>query len=111
MKSKLATIAFISLVMTSAAASQGVGGDAAGGVGGGVGGGVSGDAAGGVGGGVGAGASGGVGGVDGGVGAGAARHLLARYIMERTLDGERDPRRLREGALNYLSHKASRQNA
>jgi hypothetical protein len=32
-----------------------------------------------------------------------ARHLLARYIIERALDGERDPARLMEGALNSLS--------
>ena len=32
----------------------------------------------------------------------AAREQVARYIMERALRGERDPIRLREGALAYL---------
>ncbi len=37
-----------------------------------------------------------------------ARHLLARYIIERALGGERDPTRLKEGALSYLSIEALR---
>jgi hypothetical protein len=38
-----------------------------------------------------------------------ARHLLARYIIERALNGERDPTRLMESALNSLSTEALRQ--
>jgi hypothetical protein len=40
-----------------------------------------------------------------------ARQLLARYIMEKTLGGQRDLVRLREGALAYLTIEASRQAA
>jgi hypothetical protein len=32
----------------------------------------------------------------------SARQALARYIMERALRGERDPERLKEGALEHL---------
>ena len=32
----------------------------------------------------------------------ATREAVARYIMERTLQGERDPTRLRGGALAHL---------
>jgi len=32
----------------------------------------------------------------------ATREAVARYIMRQTLQGERDPIRLREGALAYL---------
>ena len=32
----------------------------------------------------------------------SARETVARYIIERTLQGERDPIRLRNGALAYL---------
>jgi hypothetical protein len=39
-----------------------------------------------------------------------ARQLLARYIIERALDGERDPTRLKEGALSDLSIEAFRQH-
>jgi hypothetical protein len=40
-----------------------------------------------------------------------ARQLLARYIMEKTLDGQRDLVRLREGALSFLALQAVRQTA
>ena len=32
----------------------------------------------------------------------ATREAVARYIMQRTLQGERDPIRLRDGALAHL---------
>jgi hypothetical protein len=40
--------------------------------------------------------------LDGAAQAESTRETVARYIMERTLQGERDPNRLRDGALAYL---------
>jgi hypothetical protein len=40
--------------------------------------------------------------LDGVAGEDATREAVARYIMQRTLQGERDPIRLREGALAHL---------
>jgi hypothetical protein len=40
-----------------------------------------------------------------------ARQLVARYVMDKTLNGVRDPVRLREGALQYVSLIASKQTA
>jgi hypothetical protein len=37
----------------------------------------------------------------------AARQLLARYIIERTFSGDRDPEALCDGALEYLKQEAS----
>jgi hypothetical protein len=36
----------------------------------------------------------------------ATRELIARYIIEKTLNGERDPVRLRDGALAHLANPA-----
>ena len=36
----------------------------------------------------------------------ATRELIARYIIEKTLSGERDPVRLRDGALAHLANPA-----
>src|SRR5207249_2249199 len=38
----------------------------------------------------------------------ATRQLLARYIIEKALGGERDPDRLRDGALARLNRAAAK---
>jgi hypothetical protein len=40
-----------------------------------------------------------------------ARQLVARYVMDKTLNGVRDPVRLRDGALQYVTLIASKQTA
>ncbi len=45
--------------------------------------------------------------VDRASGAASAREAVARYILERMLQGERDPIRLREGALAHLGNSRS----
>jgi hypothetical protein len=35
-----------------------------------------------------------------------ARRLIARYVMRQALRGQRDPERLREGAVNFLKRVA-----
>ena len=40
----------------------------------------------------------------------ATREAVARYIMERTLQGERDPIRLRDGALAQFRKPAPKKN-
>ncbi len=39
-----------------------------------------------------------------------ARQLLARYVIDNALSGVRDPIRLRDGALDYVSLAAKRQD-
>ncbi len=41
----------------------------------------------------------------------AARQLLARYVIDNALSGERDPKRLRDLALEQLALLASKQSA
>src|SRR5689334_18459590 len=40
-----------------------------------------------------------------------ARHLLARYVIEHALAGQRDFTRLRDGALDFVRREASKQVA
>ena len=40
-----------------------------------------------------------------------ARQLLARYVIDKALSGVRDPDRLRDGALEFVSLSAAKQSA